>query len=36
MLNKDHLIPFLIGWLLVGYFLPPQRLLAGIGGKKSS
>lgn len=34
MLKKDHVVPFLIGWLVLGWILPPAKLLGGLGGKK--
>lgn len=32
MIKKEHVIPFLLGWLVLGWVFPPQRLL---GSKKS-
>lgn len=28
MLKKQNLIPFLLGWLVLGWVFPPQRLLS--------
>lgn len=35
MFKKEHVIPFLIGWLIVAWILPPQRLLGGFSSKKA-
>jgi hypothetical protein len=34
MLKKDHVVPFLLGWLVLGWILPPSKVLGGLGGKK--
>ena len=36
MLKKEHIVPFLLGWLVLGFVFPPSRLLGGLGGKKSA
>lgn len=36
MFKKDHIVPFLLGWLVLGWIMPPSRLLGGLGGKKMS
>lgn len=36
MLKKEHIIPFLLGWLVLGFILPPSRILGGLGGKKTA
>jgi hypothetical protein len=36
MFKKDHIVPFLLGWLVLGFFLPPSRFLGSLGGKKTS
>lgn len=33
MFKKEHVIPFLLGWLVLGWVFPPQRLL---GAKKTA
>lgn len=35
MLKKDHVIPLLLGWLVLGWILPPTKVLGGLGGKKT-
>jgi hypothetical protein len=36
MFKKQHVIPFLIGWLIVGWILPPSKVLGMLGGKKAA
>jgi hypothetical protein len=36
MFKKEHVIPFLLGWLVMAFFLPPTKLLGSLGGKKST
>ena len=35
MLKKSNLIPALIGWLVLGWILPPTKLLSGLRAQKS-
>lgn len=35
MLKKSNLIPFLLGWLVLGWILPPTKLLSGLHAQKS-
>jgi hypothetical protein len=36
MFKKEHLVPFLLGWLVMAWVLPPTKLLGGLGAKKAS
>jgi len=33
MLRKQTLVPFLLGWLVMAWILPPTKLLGGLKAK---
>ena len=35
MFKKDHIVPFLLGWLVMAWILPPTKLLGGLTAKKA-
>jgi hypothetical protein len=35
MLKKSSLVPFLLGWLVLGWILPPTKLLGGLKASKA-
>ena len=36
MLKKSFVVPFLLGWLIMAWILPPTKLLGGLKAQKSS
>jgi hypothetical protein len=35
MFKKSSVVPFLLGWLVVAWILPPTKLLGGLKASKS-
>lgn len=36
MFKKQHIVPLLIGWLILGWVLPPAKVLGMLGGGKKT